>query len=166
MPSPYMISKYASLKGGAHLILDDLGTRAVADDLRAVLDGFGAADIDTDGRVELQRVAASGRFGVAVHDADLHTQLVDEDDDAVGLGDIARELPQRLRHETRLQTDERIAHFALNFRARRQCRDRVDDDDVHCAGAHQRVCDLQRLLAGIRLGDEHASRYRRRCLAA
>ena len=86
-------------EGGRALVLDDLRARAVADDLGAVLDGLGAADVDPDGRVELQRVAAGGRLGVAVHDADLHTQLVDEDDDAVGLGNVAGELPQRLRHE-------------------------------------------------------------------
>ena len=134
---------------------DDLGPRAVADDLGAVFDGLRAADIDTDRCIEFQRVAAGRRFGVAVHDADLHTQLVDEDHNAVCLGDIARQLSQRLRHEPGLQADERIAHLALNFRAGRQRRNRVDDHNVDRAGAHKRVGDLQRLLAGIRLRNQH-----------
>jgi hypothetical protein len=29
----------------------------------------------------------------------------------------------------------------------------VDDDDIHCIGTHQRLGDLQRLLAGVRLAD-------------
>ena len=35
-----------------------------------------------------------------------------------------------------------------------QGRHRVDDDDVERAGADQHVGDLERLLAGVRLGDE------------
>ena len=104
------------------LVFDDLGARAVADDLGAVLDGLGPANIDTNGRVELERVAARGRLGVSVHDADLHTKLVDEDDDAVRFRDVAGKLSQRLRHQPRLKSDEGIAHLALNFRARRQGR--------------------------------------------
>ena len=43
-----------------------------------------AADVQADRGVELERVAAGGRLGVAEHDADLHADLVDEDDRAVG----------------------------------------------------------------------------------
>ena len=137
------------------LVFDDLGARAVADDLCAVLDGLGPANIDTNGRVELERVAARGRLGVSVHDADLHTKLVDEDDDAVRFRDVAGKLSQRLRHQPRLKSDEGIAHLALNFRARRQGRNRVDNHHVHRTRADERICNLQRLFAGIRLGDEH-----------
>lgn len=47
-----------------------------------------------------------------------------------------------------------VAHLAFQFGARHQRRDRVDHQHVDGAGAHQRVGDLQRLLAGIRLGDQ------------
>ncbi len=45
----------------------------------------------------------------------------------------------------------RVADFAFDFRFRRQRRDGVDDDNINRAGARQRVTDLQRLLAGVRL---------------
>ena len=62
------------------------------------------------------------------------------------------------RHEARVQTDKAVAHLALDLRARHQRRDGVDHDDVDRAGAHERLGDLKRLLAGVRLGDEHIRR--------
>ena len=47
-----------------------------------------------------------------------------------------------------------VAHLALDLRPRHQRGHRVDDDDVDSAGADEHVGDLQRLLAGVRLGDE------------
>ena len=142
-------------KGRRNLVFHNLGARAVADDLGAVLNRLGPADIDTHGSVELERVAARCRLGVSVHDADLHTKLVDENNNAVRLRDVAGKLAKRLRHEPRLQTDKGVSHLAFNFRARRQRRDRVDDHHIHCARAHERVRNFQRLLAGIRLRDQH-----------
>ncbi len=48
----------------------------------------------------------------------------------------------------------RIAHVALDLRLRRQRRDRVDHHHIDRAGAHQHIGDLQRLLTGVRLGDQ------------
>ena len=67
----------------------------------------------------------------------------------------AGELAQRLAHQPRLQAGQRIAHLAFEFGLGRQRRDRVDHHDVDAAGAHQRVGDLQRLFAGVGLGDQH-----------
>ncbi len=67
----------------------------------------------------------------------------------------AGELAQRLAHQPRLQTGQRIAHLAFEFGLGRQRRDRVDHDDVDAAGAHQRVGDFQRLFARVGLGDQH-----------
>ena len=72
----------------------------------------------------------------------------------LGLGDRGGELAQRLAHQPRLQAGQAVAHLAFDLGPRRQGRHRVDDDDVHRAGAHQGVGDLQRLLAGVRLGDQ------------
>ena len=66
----------------------------------------------------------------------------------------AREFAQRLAHEPRHDADAALAHLALQLAARQQGRDRVDDDDVQRARAHQLLGYLQRLLAGVRLGDE------------
>ena len=48
-----------------------------------------------------------------------------------------------------------VAHLALNLRTGHQSSHRVHHHHVQRAGAHQSLSDLQRLLAGVRLGDEH-----------
>ena len=141
-------------EGGRHLVLDHLDARAPADDLVAVLDGADAADVEADGSVEAQGPAAGGRLGVAEHDADLHAQLVDEDDGGARLLDRSGELAQGLRHQPRLQAHLRVAHLSLQLGARHEGGHRVDDDHVDGAGAHQRVGDLQRFLAAVGLGDQ------------
>ncbi len=111
----------------------------------------GTADVQTHRGVELQGITAGGGFWAAEHHADFHADLVDEDHQAVGVLDVAGDLAQRLTHQTRLQTNVHITHFAFNFRLRHQRRHGVDDDYVNRVGAHQHVGDFQRLLAGIRL---------------
>ena len=88
------------------------------------------------------------------HDTDLLADLVDEDHAAAGARDGGGELAQRLRHEARLQTRQRIAHVAVELGARHEGRHRVDHDDVDGVGAHQGLGDLERLLAGVGLGDQ------------
>src|SRR5256885_2247357 len=70
-------------KRGRHLVLPHLDPRPAADDRLAVLDGADAADVEPLRGVELERVAAGGRLRVPEHDADLHPDLVDEDDRGV-----------------------------------------------------------------------------------
>src|SRR5439155_1271338 len=96
------------------------------------------------------------RLGIAEHDADLLAKLVDEDETAFRFRDRAGELPQRLRHEPRLQPHLRVAHFAFDFRLRHERRDRVDDDDVDAVRSNEHLDDLERLLAVVRLRDEEA----------
>src|SRR5690242_694844 len=62
------------------LVLDDLDARLGADDFLAALDRADAADVEAHRGVELERVAARCRLGIPEHDADLHSNLVDEDD--------------------------------------------------------------------------------------
>src|SRR5512143_3091325 len=100
---------------GRDLVLDDLDLRAAADDDLAVLDRVDAPDVDAHGRIELQGAAAGRRLGVPEHDADLLADLVDEDERGLRLRDDGRELPERLRHETRLQAHRRVAHLALEL---------------------------------------------------
>ena len=47
-----------------------------------------------------------------------------------------------------------VAHLALDLRPGHQRCHRVDHDDVERAGADQHVGDLERLLAGVGLGDQ------------
>ena len=50
--------------------------------------------------------------------------------------------------------DVRVAHLAFDLGLGRERGDRVDDDDVDRARAHQHVGDLERLLAGVGLRDQ------------
>src|SRR5277367_1040591 len=136
------------------LVLHHLDAGLIADHLVALLDGADAADIEADGGVEFQRIAAGGGFRRAVHHADLHPDLVDEDHHGVGLVDGGGELAQRLAHQPRLQAGQRVAHFAFKFGLWHQRRHRVDHQHVDRAGSHQRVADFQRLLAGVGLRDQ------------
>src|SRR5258705_5014198 len=61
-----------------HLVLHDLHADAAAHDLGAVLDRFDRTDVQADRRVELQRLGARGRLGIAKDNADLLAKLVDE----------------------------------------------------------------------------------------
>src|SRR5205809_1169790 len=137
-----------------HLVLHHLHLGAAADHLVAVLEGAEAADVEPHGGVELERVAARRGLGVAEHDADLHADLVYEDDDGPRLGDGPGQLAERLRHEPRLEAHLRIAHVALDLGARDQGSNRIDDQHVERARAHQRVGDLERLLPVVGLRDE------------
>src|SRR5690606_39846198 len=101
------------LEGRCDLVLHHLHARRVAHDLLAVLDCAAAPDVEPDARIELQRVAAGGRLGVAEHHADLHADLVDEDHHAVRPADRGGELAHRLAHEAGMDAHARIAHLAL-----------------------------------------------------
>src|SRR5205085_5486263 len=75
------------LEGRRQLVLHHFDAGGVADHLVALLDGADAADVEADGGVKFQRVAAGGGFRRAVHHADLHADLVDEDHHGMGLVD-------------------------------------------------------------------------------
>ena len=112
------------------------------------------ADVDPAGRVELQCPATGGGFGAAEHDADLLANLVDEDHDRAALGDCGRELAKGLAHESGLETNVRIADFAIEFLLRYECGDRVDDDHVDRVRFDEHLGDLHGFFAAARLADE------------
>ena len=58
--------------------------RGVANDFFFVFDAASAANVEAYGRIKFQRVAARRCFRVAEHHADFHTDLVDENDGAIG----------------------------------------------------------------------------------
>ena len=67
------------------------------------------------------------------------------------------ELAQRLAHQPRLQARQLVAHLAFDLRLGHERRDRIDDDDVDAARAHQHVGDLEALLAGVGLRDQQVA---------
>ena len=74
--------------------------------------------------------------------------------DRLRLVEVAGELAQRLAHQPGLQADVGVAHVALDLGAWRERGDGVDHHHVDRARAHQHVADLERLLAGVGLGDQ------------
>ena len=136
------------------LVLDHLDLDAAAHDVRALLDGVDPPHVQPHRAVELQRAAAGRGLGVAEHDAHLLAQLVGEDQRRPAAIDRTRQFSQRLRHEPRLKTDVGIAHLAFELGPRHQRRHRVDRDHVKSRRAHQRLGNLERLLARVRLRDE------------
>jgi hypothetical protein len=136
-------------------------------DLVALLDRADAADVEAHRGVELERVAAGGGLGVAEHHADLHADLVDEDRPCV-LERLMLAVSLRsawlIRRACRPGSWSPISPSISALGVER--RDRVDHDDVDRAGAHQRVGDLQRLLAGVGLRDRAGRRRSRRASAA
>ena len=82
---------------GRDLVLDDFGAGAVADECAGgVLQTLDTAHVDAHAGVVFQCAAAGGDFGVAVDNAHLLAQLVDEDADGVRLADDAGQLAQGL----------------------------------------------------------------------
>ena len=110
-----------------------------------------ASYVYTYAGIEFQRITAGRGLGIAVYHAYLVAQLVDEYADGLGLGDAGRELAQRLRHESRLQSHFRVAHVALDLGLRRQSRHRVYDDDVYGARSDKRIGYFERLFAVVGL---------------
>ena len=146
--------EFGLLERRGDLVLHDLRAGPVADRVLTFLEGLDAADVDAHGGVELQCLTARGGLRRTEEDADLLTQLVDEDRGGLRLSQGAGDLTQRLRHQTGLQTDVAVAHLAFDFGLGHECRDGVDDDDVEGPGADEHIGDLERLLTGVRLGDE------------
>ena len=76
MPEGKQARFRALAEGRGDLVLHHFHAGFVADDLLAVLDGAGLADIEADRRVELERVATRGGFGISVDHAYLLAKLV------------------------------------------------------------------------------------------
>ena len=67
------------LKRRRHLVLNDLDTGLVSQNLVTFLYGTDPTDVEPHRGIELERIAARCGFGVTEHHADLHTDLVDKD---------------------------------------------------------------------------------------
>ena len=75
-----------------------------------------------------------------------------------------RQLAQRLRHQTCLQTDVGVPHVALNFSSGHQSSHRVNHHEVDGARAHQHVGNFECLLAGVGLRHEQLVDVDTECL--
>src|SRR3989338_5055878 len=139
---------------GCHLVFHDFDAVSAADRFFTLLYLCNAADIDAHRCVEFKCLATRRRFGIAKHDAYLHADLIDENDDRLCFRDDSGQFAECLRHEAGLLAHVTLTHVALNLVFRRESGDRVDYDDVYFSAAHQRLHNLKRLLAGVWLGNK------------
>ena len=109
--------------------------------------------LTTLARVRLP-TSAGGDFRVSVHHADLLTELVDKNNDGIGLADSGGKLPKRLAHQTRVEANVTVPHLALDFRAGHQSRHAVHHNHINGSGTNQGFRNLKGLLAGVGLGDQ------------
>ena len=142
------------LEGRGDLVLYHFHPHVVADHHLALLDRSDSADVEPHRGVELECLAAGGGLGIPKHHPDLLAQLVDEDHRAVGAVDSPGQFAEGLAHEASLETHVLVSHLALDLRLGDQRGHRVDDYQVHRAGAHQDFDDLQGLLPRVRLGHQ------------
>jgi hypothetical protein len=84
---------------GAYLVLHDFDLHG---DSLVVLQHLSSPDVHAHRGVELERIPSRRHLGVAVHDADLAAQLVEEQHRGAGLGQRARDLPEGFGHESGL----------------------------------------------------------------
>src|SRR6266446_4687495 len=134
-----------------HFVLHHLRARARAHHFVAFLDRLDAPNIHAHRRIKLQRPPARCRFGIPEHHADFFANLVDENQASPRLRNDPGQFAQRLRHQPRLQSHLRIAHFPFQLRLRHQRGHRVHHHDVHATRTDQRFRNLQRLLPVVRL---------------
>ena len=88
--------EFSDTERGSHFVLHDLGAGTATHDPVAALELFNAPEFDADGGVELEGTTARRHLRVAKDDADLLTELVDEDEAGAGAGGDGGELAQRL----------------------------------------------------------------------
>ena len=103
------------------LVLDNLYTRFITDNLVALFDRPDATDIQAHRGIEFKRVTTSRGFGRTEHNANLHANLVDKNDQRIRVLYIACHLPECLRHQSSLQAHVRVAHVAFDLCLRSQC---------------------------------------------
>jgi len=118
------------------------------------LDLADAPDIETDRRIEFEGIAAGGGFGAAEHHADLHANLIDEDDEGVGAGDRGGEFTQGLAHQAGMEAHCGCRPSRLRVRRAGERGHGVHHQHVDRGGAHQGVANFQGLLAGVGLRDQ------------
>src|SRR6266478_4520468 len=103
-----------------HFVLHHFRACARPHHFVAFLDRLDAPDVHAHGRIKLQRPPARRRFGIPKHHPNLFPNLVDENQAGPRLRNDPGQFAQRLRHQPRLQSHLRIAHFSFQLRLRNQ----------------------------------------------
>ncbi len=135
-----------------HLVFNNLDLGHIAIDIIAVFECFPTAYIQPHRRIELQCPAAWGCLRIAEHDADLFTQLINEDRSRIGMVHGTGQFAHGFGHQSGLQAYGRISHFTIQFCLRHQSSNGVNDDQVNGTALNEHFADIQGLFTGIRLG--------------
>ncbi len=83
-------------KRRSHFVLYDFDAGFATYNFITFFHRASTANVQTDRSIELERITARGGFRATEHHTDLHTDLVDEDDQAVGVLDVTGDFTQRL----------------------------------------------------------------------
>mmetsp|Transcript_29608 Transcript_29608/g.45224 ORF Transcript_29608/g.45224 Transcript_29608/m.45224 type:complete len:259 (+) Transcript_29608:250-1026(+) len=129
-----------NLEGCSHLILHhlDLGT-----DAGIVGQDFLPSDIEPNGRIKLEGHASRCHLGTAINDSNLGTELIDENDGALGHGKAAGNFSHGLAHEPSLQSNLLVAHVTLQFSPGHQSGHTVYNNYIHSRRPHQLIDNIQ-----------------------
>ena len=143
--------KFCFTEWRCNLVLNHLCAHAISNIVLTIFDRANAANVDANGRIELERASTRRCFGTAEHHANLLAQLIDEDHDHFAFGNSTRQLSHRLTHQSSLQSNVTIAHFSFDFRTWNQRSNRINDDHINGIGSHKKFADFQSLFASIGL---------------
>ena len=146
------------------LVFYNFALNVVAVNIVAILELLGFANVDTNRCEELERATAGRGFGIAVNNANLFTNLVNENNNAVALGDNARELAHCLRHHSCLHANHGLTHIALDFLTRNECGYRVDNDCINGTRTSQSFTNFECIFSAVGLRHEKLVDINAKCL--
>src|SRR2546425_10761150 len=104
------------LERRSELVFDHFHSGTAPDDIFALLERSYPPNIHANGGIKLERVSPGRRLGVAEHDADLHSDLIDESHHCLGARYRGGQFAQGLRHEPRLKPHMGVSHLSLDLR--------------------------------------------------
>ena len=135
-------------------IFNNFNASTATNHIVTVFQSIHSTHVNTNSRIELQRTTTGSSFRVAEHNANFFTNLVDENSSAFRFCNQTSQFTQRLAHQTSLQTNMGVAHFAFDFCTRNQSRNGVNYDNINCTTTNERVANFQCLFAIVRLGNQ------------
>ena len=97
--------EFGLFKWRRYFVLNHLNPSFITYDLVPLLDRTNAANVETNRRIKLEGVTTGCGLRASKHHTDLHTNLVDENNKAVGLLNGAGQLAHCLTEQSRLKAD-------------------------------------------------------------
>src|SRR5579864_4078415 len=95
------------------LVFHNFNSRLRADDDISIFKQTRFSNIETNRSEKLECAASGSRLGATEHHANLFADLINENQNSMGLIGDACEFTHRLGHQTRLEAHLRITHITL-----------------------------------------------------